>query len=429
MKKTPVTMPLLSDTMQTGRLARWLKQPGDAIKTGDVLAEVESDKAIMDVEAFADGYLVGPLAKADTDIPVKTTIAWISDTPPNTSAAESQDADPAAASTSQPLQTPAPKKPEPTQASEPPAASHPAATSALDESSSQAASQAIAQTSEADSRTVQAAAPSPVVAATLAGREGDSGISPFARGLAAELGVDLDQIAPRDGSVNAAQVLAAALGPQTPHLEFGPTHRIERPSPMKAAMAENMAHSVRTPTFHVTIAVDLKPLHDQAHAEHKSFSLLLARACALSVHEHPDFNACWTPAGLARRERIDIAIAVDTPDGLITPVLRDSLRPLDELAEDWRQLKDKLEHRRLEPADYSGATFYLSNLGPFPGVEQFDAIVPSGAAAILAVAAPSPDGLTRLTLSCDHRVVAGADAARFLATLGKYLGAVDALHQ
>lgn len=422
MNKTPVTMPLLSDTMQAGRLARWLKQPGDAIKTGDVLAEVESDKAIMDVEAFTDGYLVGPLAKADTDISVKTTIAWISDTPPNTSAAESLDATPAIASTSESAQTPASTKPEPTQAAK---ASAPAATATPDES----APKAVSQASEADSATIQAATPSPVVAATLAGREGDSGISPFARGLAAELGVDLDLLATREGSVNAAKVLAAALGSQTPHLEFGPAHRIERPSPMKAAMAENMAHSVNTPTFHVTIAADLKPLHDAAHAKHQSLSLLLVRACALGIHEHPDFNACWTPAGLARRERIDIAIAVDTPGGLITPVLRDTLRPLDELAEDWRELKDKLEHRRLKPADYSGATFYLSNLGPFHGVEQFDAIVPSGASAILAVAAPSPDGLTRLTLSCDHRVVAGADAARFLATLSKHLGAVDALQQ
>ncbi|WP_291523718.1 lipoyl domain-containing protein, partial [Acidithiobacillus sp.] len=81
MNKTPVTMPLLSDTMQTGRLARWLKQPGDAIKTGDVLAEVESDKAIMDVEAYNDGYLVGPLAPVNTDIPVKSNIAWIADEP------------------------------------------------------------------------------------------------------------------------------------------------------------------------------------------------------------------------------------------------------------------------------------------------------------------------------------------------------------
>lgn len=413
MNKTPVTMPMLSDTMQTGRLARWLKQPGDAIKTGDVLAEVESDKAIMDVEAFADGYLLGPLAKADTDIPVKTTIAWIADEPADDKAAPAE-AEQTAPSPSTPTATHVPNepldKPEPASTAKPPSSPTLAAT----QSSSR---------HEADT-------PSPVVAAALATRAGGSGVSPFARGLAAELGIDLAQLpADADGRINAAQVMAAAQGAPVPHLEFSPPHTIAQPSAMKAAMAENMARSVRTPTFHVTVAVDLAPLHEAAHAEHESLSLLLARACALSVNEHPDFNACWTPGGLAQRKRIDIAIAVDTPDGLITPVVRNALRPLNELSEDWRELKGKLEHRHLTPTDYSGATFYLSNLGPFPGVEQFDAIVPSGAAAILAVAAQAPDGLTRLTLSCDHRVVAGADAARFLATLSEHLSAVDALQQ
>jgi pyruvate dehydrogenase E2 component (dihydrolipoamide acetyltransferase) len=261
----------------------------------------------------------------------------------------------------------------------------------------------------------------------LAARKQDAGrVSPFARGLAAELGIDIAALAAgKGGRVGAAQVLAAALVSPTPPLDFGPEYRIERPSSFKTAMAENMARSVSTPTFRVTVAVDLEPVQQAAHAARQSFTLLLARACALSVHEHPDFNACWTPAGLARRERIDVAIAVDTPDGLLTPVLRDALRPLEELSEDWRQLKGKLEHRRLVPADYRGATFHLSNLGPFPDIEQFDALVPSGTAAILAIAAPSADGLTRLTLSCDHRVVAGADAARFLSSLKERLATVD----
>jgi len=401
MNKTPVTLPLLSDTMQTGRLARWLKQPGDAVRIGDVLAEVESDKAIMEVEAFADGYLAGPLAPTDTDIPVQTTIAWIADEPAATVTPQASSA----------AETPAPAA----------APARPAAQPAT------APAQSAATTSSPAGETDTA---SPVVASALAARNGDSGVSPFARGLSAELGVDLAQLTPGvGGRIGATQVLAAALAPQLPHLELGPIHSIERPGPLKAAMAERMARSARTPTFHITVAVDLAPLHDAAHAEHESLSLLLARACALSVHAHPDFNACWTPGGLARRERIDVAIAVDTPNGLLTPVLRNALRPLDELNEDWRELKGKLERRRLVPADYVGATFYLSNLGPFPGVEQFDAIVPSGAAAILAVAAQAPDGLTRLTLSCDHRVVAGADAARFLATLGEHLRAVEALTQ
>jgi pyruvate dehydrogenase E2 component (dihydrolipoamide acetyltransferase) len=243
-----------------------------------------------------------------------------------------------------------------------------------------------------------------------------------------ELGVDPTSISSGpDGRITAAQVLAMALGARSPHPDLGPVDHIERPSPLKAAMAENVAKSLQTPTFRVGIAVDLKPLAEAARAAQSSFTLLLARACALTLQAHPDFNDCWTVGGVARRKRIDIAIAVDTPDGLITPILRQATRPVAELAADWQVLKDKVNTRRLVPTDYRGATFYLSNLGPFPEIVQFDAIVPLGATAILAVAAPGADGLTRLTLSCDHRVVAGADAARMLSTLHEHLIRPDQL--
>lgn len=412
MTQTAVTMPVLSDTMQTGRIARWLKQPGDPVKTGDVLAEIESDKAIMDVEAYADGVLSGPLAPVDSDIPVKSTIAWITDTVSTPATAPKGPPQPAAqaAQTGASLMQQTPSR-----------------TAMQPEAPSTAPISAPA-TPAAQLEPHAASAPaSPVLDAALAARSA-GGVSPFARGLAAELDIDPALLQPdAQGRITAAQVLAAAIGPQLPHLQLGPVHRIERPSSLKAAMAENMQRTVHTPTFHVTTAVDLQPLHAAAQQAHQSISLLLARACALTVQKHPDFNACWTPGGLARREAIDIAIAVDTADGLITPVLRSAVRPLPELNEDWRELREKVARRRLVPADYSGATFYLSNLGMFAGVEQFDAIVPLGAAAILAVAAPACDGLTRLTLTCDHRVVAGTDAARFLATLDEQVRAVDGL--
>ncbi|MDE2270341.1 MAG: 2-oxo acid dehydrogenase subunit E2 [Betaproteobacteria bacterium] len=414
MTQTAVIMPVLSDTMQTGRIARWLKQPGDPVKSGDVLAEVESDKAIMDVEAYADGVLSGPLAPVDSDIPVKSTIAWITDAAsapaPKSPAQPAAQAAKAGASLMQ--QTPPRAAPQPE-------APSPAPISVLATHAPQPAPQPESHAASAPA--------SPVLDAALAARSA-GGVSPFARGLAAELDIDPALLQPdAQGRITAVQVLAAAIGPQLPHLQLGPVHRIERPSSLKAAMAENMQRTVHTPTFHVTAAVDLQPLHAAAQQAHQSISLLLARACALTVQKHPDFNACWTPGGLARREAIDIAIAVDTADGLITPVLRNAVRPLPELNEDWRELREKMARRRLVPADYSGATFYLSNLGMFAGVEQFDAIVPLGAAAILAVAAPARDGLTRLTLTCDHRVVAGADAARFLATLDEQVRAVDGL--
>jgi len=406
MSKTAVTLPVLSDTMQTGRIIRWLKQPGDTVKRGDVLAEVESDKAIMDVEAYADGVLVGPLAAVDTDVAVKSIIAWIDDQPQQTTATSSPAPRPAAQ----------PKTPSPVPAPAPPAGANPAPTEPTP-----APAAAVAATD---------AVTSPILTAALAAREESGAASPFARGLATELGIDLSLLKPgADGRIGAAQVLAAAIGPQLPHLDLGSVHRIERPTPLKAAMADNMQRTVHTPTFHVTTALDLHAIDAAAQAAHQSFTLLLAHACAWAIDKHPDFNACWTPGGLARRERIDVAIAVDTEGGLITPVLRDAMRPLAELAEDWRELRDKVARRRLVPADYTGATFYLSNLGMFAAVEQFDAIVPLGASAILAVAAPAHDGRTRLTLTCDHRVIAGADAARFLTTLAGQFQAAQAATQ
>jgi pyruvate dehydrogenase E2 component (dihydrolipoamide acetyltransferase) len=133
------------------------------------------------------------------------------------------------------------------------------------------------------------------------------------------------------------------------------------------------------------------------------------------------FNALYTPEGFALRERVDIAIAVDTPEGLVAPVIRDvAARPLPELAADWRDIRERALSRRLSARDYQGATFYLSNLGMFSVVHSFDAVLPPGAAAILCVAAADGER-TSFTLGCDHRVVAGADAARFLQTFAGYL--------
>lgn len=444
MSKTAVTLPLLSDTMETGRLTRWLKQPGDAVKNGDILAEVESDKAAMDVEAFNDGYLAGPLAPTDTDIPIKSTIAWIVDDPadaqtaqsPTATGSQGDRAEPATSATEgSAASSPTKESTSPQSPSEPTASTPPS--SGGDGAEGPVAPAAAVVSTAARSlpedkpgvRASTAHAPTEVVAAALASHEQDAGnATRFAQDLARELGIDLASIArAADQRISAAQVLAAAVAAPAPSLDFGPGYRLERPKTLKAAMAKNMSRSARTPTFHVTSTCNLAGLRAAAQSHQDSFTLLLARACAITIRAHPDFNTCWTPMGLARRDRVDIAVAADTPDGLITPVLRDATRSLKELEEDWRILKDKVERRRLMPADYSGGTFYLSNLGQFADVEQFDSVVPINASAVLAVAAPTTDGRTRLTLSCDHRVITGADAARFLETLAEHLEDVEAL--
>jgi pyruvate dehydrogenase E2 component (dihydrolipoamide acetyltransferase) len=184
-----------------------------------------------------------------------------------------------------------------------------------------------------------------------------------------------------------------------------------------------MEQSLRTPVFHLSTRVSFQPLSAISETAKLSLTLLLCRAAALSIIQHPRINALWTRDGIAERERIDIGIAVDTGNGLVTPVLRDvGGRPLPEIAEDWRILKEMSLKGRLAPENYSGGTFYLSNLGMFPHVASFDAILPASAGAILAVSAPDgDDGGNLLTLTSDHRTIYGAQAAAFMATLAGLL--------
>jgi pyruvate dehydrogenase E2 component (dihydrolipoamide acetyltransferase) len=374
MKQT-VTMPALSDTMNVGRLAKWLKRPGDPVKKGETIAEVETDKAVMEVETFYDGYLAGPLAPVDTDLPLGAPIAYIVDTPAEAASSVAPEIPLAAKATAAGAATPA----APTPPSTPPEQAPAAASSAVR-------------------------------------------ASPYARALARDLGIDLAKAAEgQSRPIEAAELLKAAARPPEPNLAEGPPHRIERASSLREAVARNMIASMGTPSFRLTAQLPLEPLHKISKEKGLSLTLLLARCCALTIQAHPLFNAAYTPQGIAQRDQIDIGVAVDIPDGLVTPVLRDVAgRPLTALADDWRILRDKVASRRLVPQDYRGATFYLSDLGVFPVVQSFDSIIPAGASAILSVAAGRKEG-AMFTLSCDHRVVFGADGARFLTTLSEWL--------
>lgn len=369
MKKEPITMPVLSDTMTNGHLISWLKQPGDSVKKGDILAEAESDKAVMDIESFADGYLTGPLTKAGSDVPVGGIIGYISDKKTTTGSGVEI------------IQTSTPsEKDEPTTPVEP-----------IEQS------------------------PKKTINKSTSTRDKNTRISPYARALARELGVDLKTVSPdQQGIIHAPQVIATVLQGVQPALDSGPPWHYKMLSPMRRAIADNMIATLKTPTFRVSANLSLKVLRKTAKENKYSLTLLLAKVLALTVVEHPLFNATYMPAGIAMRQQVNVGIAADVPGGLLTPVLRDTAqRSLRELAEDWRTLKGKLVRQRLMPEDYQGATIYLSNLGMFDVVSNFEAIVPLGAAAILSIGAEK-EGETTFTLSCDHRVVYGADAARFM---------------
>ncbi len=417
MKREAVIMPVLSDTMETGHLSSWKKQVGDKVKKGDVLAEVESDKAIMDVEAFTDGYLAAPLAQAGTDIPVGAEIGYIVDSPEAANASPAGSGDSVATTDATDTTTATARDTE------------------SDSSQSQDANpdSAIVGTDMQEVITPQT---TPVSSATATAAQTNNNnqqhpkISPYARGLARELGIDPATINPgNDGVIRSAQVIKSILQGASPDLNAGPEWHYKLLTPMHRAIAENMSATVSTPTFRVSSDISLKHLHDFQLEQPYSLSLLLSRALAISVEKHPQFNAAYTPNGLAVRKQVDVGIAMDIPGGLVTPVIRDAAkRPLDEMAEDWDILKRKAKSQRLAPADYQGATVYLSNLGMFNWVKSFEAVVPLGSAAILAVGA-AQDNISRFTLSCDHRVVFGADAARFIETFTNLLANPEDLTQ
>lgn len=405
--KQPIKMPALSDTMEVGRLVRWRKQPGDTVKKGEILAEIETDKAVMDMEAFGAGTLIGPLAAEDREYPVGETLAWIGDQ-------VGDEATAVQAETSE-------KKKEaavagaPTVREKPPrAARSDAQVSSTRKEAAHSARKKEAQPARSSTPpALETKAEAPQAKTPGPGAKEDTATSAASAVLERALA---GRAAPRRSDAVDAD---AALQRE---IDAGPPYRIEPPLRLRQVIATTVSQAVRTPQFRISMRVNLAAVKAHADERDVSFTLLLAKACALTVREQPDFNAAWSPDGLVRRERVDVAIAMEAERGLLTPVVRDVAgRSVAELAEDWRALKEKIEHHRTMPQEYRGGTFYLSNLGMFPGISQFDAVVPQGASAILAVAAPTETG-TMLTLTCDHRVVFGADAARFLTALAGRLG-------
>lgn len=418
MSATPIKMPQLSDTMTEGVLVTWCKQPGDAIRRGDIVANVETDKAIMDVEVFRDGFLSGPIVEVGATVPVGGDLAYIV-------GAESE------------VQrgTMVPTAGAGTGAH----GGHgdhghdqaaPAASGDMDHR----AIGARATAADATVRMVSAAAlrddlpPAP--------RPSHAPASPFARKVAAQLGVDLGGVSPGAGTawIQSADVVAAA---RTGRVDTGsrPTFAPAafdvpgkgRPmTPIEAATARTMTAALSMPTFRVTVGISLSALQRTAKAAKVSMTVAIARGCALAIEQHPKVNAAWQPGDrIVERDQVDVGIAVAAEGGLVVPVLRDAGgRPLAALGASWEDLVARARTRRLKPADWEHPTFQVSNMGML-GVDHFDAIPVVGTACILAISTTGADGKAAFCLTSDHRVVNGADAAAFLGTLKKRLEAPE----
>ena len=372
-----VTMPQLSDTMTEGVLVSWEKAVGDKIERGTVVATVETDKAIMDVEVFREGYLSGPLAAVGSTVAVGEALGYLVG-----SADQVVDAQSAPAA--------APPRPAAAAAAAPPAAPAPRA-------------------------------PAPV--GRMAARPQGRGATPHARVLAAARRIDLNTISGSGvrGVIVAADVQAAQAGgapaaagfPQVDVPGHGrPMNKLEQ------ATSQVMTASLSMPTFHVTSYINLGALIKASKAQGASVTVTIAKACALAMQQFPKLNWCYQPQDkLVERSSVNIGMAVAADGGgLVVPVLRGcEARALDELNDEWKDLVERARKRRLKPEEYSGSTFQISNMGMF-GISHFDAIATPGIAAILAIAANTEQG-SPFTVTADHRVVNGAEVAMYLEAL------------
>ena len=433
-------MPALSSTMTEGKIVEWLKNPGDKVGRGESVLVVESDKADMDVESFNEGYLAAVLMPAGSTAPVGETIGLIVETeaelaeaqanaPAGGAAAAAPAAPVAETSVSAAPTTPAPSPPAPA-----PVAAQPA----------------------------PVAPPAPVAAPPSNGR---LIASPRAKKLASQMGVDLAGVrgsgpngriqaedveraagrpitVPLVGEGTAAAVAAgatpAATAPTAPAgNSFGGPGETVPFNTLQGAVNRNMEASLAVPCFRVgyTITTDkLDAFYKQVKPKGVTMTALLAKAVAVTLARHPQVNAATTAAGMSYPADVNVAVAVAMEDGgLITPVLRQADRTdLYELSRQWGDLVKRSRSKQLQPEEYSTGTFTLSNLGMF-GVDRFDAILPPGTGAILAVAASRPtvvagkDGSIavkrqmQVNLTADHRVIYGADGAAFLKDLAELI--------
>lgn len=411
---TEITMPALSPSMTEGNLARWLKQEGDAVEAGEVLLEIETDKALVEFEAPARGILAGiRVPEGSQDVKVGATLGWL---------LEAGEAVPAGTSGASAPATPA-------AAPAAPAASAPP---------------------------VAAAVPSPAAAPVPAASQGPSdriASSPLARRLARQHGLSLAAIrgsGPRGRIVQVdieAALRAGAPAPATGRGAEPPASATVAPqaqlaggyediphTSMRRAIARRLSESKQqAPHFYLNIdcQIDaLLALRAQVNATRPeakvSVNDMVVRAVAVALKRVPAANASWTDDAIRRWRDVDLSIAVATPSGLITPVLRRAdTKSLGELSAELRELAGRAREGRLKPAEYEGGGFSISNLG-MHGVRQFAAILNPPQACILAVGAGEPRPVVRdgalavatvmtCTLSVDHRVVDGAVGAEFLA--------------
>jgi pyruvate dehydrogenase E2 component (dihydrolipoamide acetyltransferase) len=434
-----ILMPALSPTMEKGNLAKWLKKEGDAVKTGDVIAEIETDKATMEYEAIEDGTLAKIVVPEGThDVPVNQLIAVL--------AQEGEDVKAAAAAAAKAAPKPAqpPTPPTPSLAKEAKAPPPPAAP----RSPSPQRAEGGGEGTRTDGKAAIDVASNRVFS------------SPLARRLAKEAGLDIGRVqgsgphgrivardvaAAREGRGLRAPSAAAAGGPepmiapamtdqQVRALYEDGSYEVVPHDGMRRTIAARLTASVQTiPHFYLTVDCDIGTLlqareeindaapkdKDGKPAYKLSVNDFVIKALALALQRVPDANVSWTEGGMLKHKHSDIGVAVAMPNGLITPIVRNAeTKSLSAISNEMRELAVRARDRKLKPHEYQGGTTAVSNLGMY-GIKDFTAVINPPHATILAVGAGEERAVVRngkieaahlmsVTMSCDHRAVDGA---------------------
>jgi pyruvate dehydrogenase E2 component (dihydrolipoyllysine-residue acetyltransferase) len=438
---TKVLMEALSPTMEEGRLVKWLKNEGDPVKSGDVLAEVETDKAVMELVARGDGVLRKRLANEGDSAAVGTLLGVV--------AAPDEDIS-ALVAAAAPAPVPSDNAPQPL--GKPADAGDVIAkakefegVTSIPQNSRQSQGEASTPPQEQERRghqRIDTGAHHGDGAGTPSSARPRS--SPLARRLASERGVDLAALqgSGPGGRIVKRDIEQAPVGMQSAARQparVGDFQDVPL-TQMRKTIAKRLAESIGPiPTFYLTAEFDMSRVAElreamiQQGAEYKvSFNDIIIKATATALAQHPEVNAHWTGDAIRQFNRVHIGMAVAVPEGLITPVIFDANeKGLADIAAEARELAGRARERKLKPEEYTGSTFSVSNLGMF-GIDQFTAIINPPEAGILAIGAVEDKPVVedgdlvvrkrlRVTMSCDHRVIDGATGARFLQTLRRMI--------
>ena len=442
-----IFMPALSSTMTEGKIVEWLKNPGDKVERGESVLVVESDKADMDVESFQDGYLAAVLMPAGSTAPVGETIGLIVENQDEIASIQEQNkGKQTEVSSDAQLELPN-NKPE------------------IKEEKQKEVPQNNEQEVEIKREKVLITSNEIQFNASTSNNSSRVIASPRAKKLASTMGVELAKVhgSGPHGRIQADDVLKANGQPvsipwigegsspasiPSPHVQaerksetlgnsFGNPGETVQFNTLQKAVNKNMESSLNVPCFRVGYSINTDKLdnfYKKVKQNGVTMTALLVKAVAKTLKKHPQVNSSFSENGISYPENINIAVAVAMEDGgLITPVLKEPCNTdLFELSREWKDLVKRSRAKQLEPDEYSTGTFTLSNLGMF-GVDRFDAILPPGTGAILAIASSKPtvvannDGsisvkkIMQVNLTADHRVIYGADGASFLKDLSSLI--------